>query len=155
MATAALQRINPDAALAFASREEMDATMGTAARAFTARSYCAREQPKTPPKLPMAGFDAFQFFAVKKEISRVGAPPVTKPTPPMLVMRAECDFVPWAVTRDYRDTFGAPMVVINGAGHSLWPIRASLTVDVLTAFFKAEPLPLPNYTDIDEPPSAE
>ncbi len=77
---------------------------------------------------------------------------MTGPLPPLLVARGECDFVRWEYTRAYRDTLGATMVVIPGAGHSLWPAQPELMNDLFAAFFRGEPLPLPACTAATEPP---
>lgn len=47
-------------------------------------------------------------------------PALRKVRAPALVLRAECDYVPWVDTREYRDTLpGATLVYVPGAGHAV------------------------------------
>ena len=58
---------------------------------------------------------------------------------PLLVLRAECDYVAWKVTREYRDTIpGAVLVPIDGAGHVVWDDQPRLSAELVGAFLRGE-----------------
>ncbi|MEU8228555.1 alpha/beta hydrolase [Actinoplanes sp. NPDC048967] len=71
---------------------------------------------------------------------------------PVLVLRAECDYLRWEVTREYRDTFPrATMLTINGAGHSVLADKPAETGTAVAAFLTGRALPAEPYTGSDTP----
>ena len=61
-------------------------------------------------------------------------------------MRAQCDFMAWGVTYDYRHTLpNSTLVYVKGAGHGIETEQPKLYADLLCAFILGRPLPLPAY----------
>ena len=54
---------------------------------------------------------------------------------PVLVLRAECDYLAWEVTREYRDVLpGAILVPVDDAGHGVARDRPDRYVDIVRSF---------------------
>ncbi|GLY94016.1 alpha/beta hydrolase [Actinoplanes sp. NBRC 103695] len=71
---------------------------------------------------------------------------------PLLVLRAQCDYLDWEVTRDYRDTFPrAVMQTIDGAGHTVLADRPDETGAAAVAFLTGKALPDKPYLAAEEP----
>lgn len=69
---------------------------------------------------------------------------------PALVLRAECDYVPWIDTREYRDTLPeATMVYIPGAGHGITGEAGPAYLRAILAFLAGDRLD--GYTGADDP----
>lgn len=77
-------------------------------------------------------------------------PVLRKVQTPALVLRAECDYVPWIDTREYRDTLpGATMVYIPGAGHGITGEAGPAYLRAILGFLAGEPLT--GYTGAEDP----
>ncbi|PRY41255.1 proline iminopeptidase [Umezawaea tangerina] len=71
---------------------------------------------------------------------------------PVLVLRAQCDYLRWEVTREYRDTFPrATMLTVDGAGHTALADKPAETGAAVVAFLTGEPLPAKPYTASEAP----
>ena len=71
---------------------------------------------------------------------------------PLLVLRAQCDYLSWEVTRDYRDTFPrAVMQTIDGAGHTVLADKPDETGLAAVAFLTGKALPAKPYLAAEEP----
>ncbi len=71
---------------------------------------------------------------------------------PLLVLRGECDYLAWEVTREYRDTIpGAVLVPIDGAGHVIWDDQPQLYAELVGAFLRGEPLPREPFAGVAGP----
>ncbi len=69
---------------------------------------------------------------------------------PALILRAECDYVPWIDTREYRDTLpDATLVYIPGAGHGITGDAGPAYLQAILGFLAGEPLD--GYTGADDP----
>ncbi|TWS20881.1 alpha/beta hydrolase [Tsukamurella asaccharolytica] len=69
---------------------------------------------------------------------------------PALILRAECDYVRWTETREYRDTLpDATLVYIPGAGHSITADAGPAYLRSILGFLAGEPLV--SYTGADDP----
>lgn len=148
-AALALNSMNPRASEAFASRDELNAMMAEVVPTMMKRSVCEKDGGNLPAFVPW-GLDGTQFLAMRSFIEKVDAPPITSP-PEALVLRPACDFTQWTTAADYRDRLHAKMIVVDGAGHALWPYRSEVARDVLAAFFRGEPLPSPTYDGATDP----
>jgi proline iminopeptidase len=74
-------------------------------------------------------------------------PALRSNTTPVLVMRAQCDFLAWPVTREYRDLLpNATMVTIAGSGHTIVRDQPGPYEDNIVSFLSGEPLPRKPYT---------
>jgi proline iminopeptidase len=71
---------------------------------------------------------------------------------PLLVLRAQCDYLSWNVTRDYRDTFPrAVMQTIDGAGHTVLADKPDETGAATVAFLTGKALPEKPYLGAGDP----
>jgi pimeloyl-ACP methyl ester carboxylesterase len=71
---------------------------------------------------------------------------------PSLVLRGECDYIDWKVTRLYRDTIpNAKLVYIPRAGHSISGEQPEAYYQTIKAFLLDKSLPSLAYTGIDDP----
>ncbi|MCR1784026.1 alpha/beta fold hydrolase [Nocardioides carbamazepini] len=69
---------------------------------------------------------------------------------PALVLRAECDYVPWIDTREYRDTLPeATMVYLPGAGHGITDDAGPAYLRAILGFLAG--VRLDGYTGADDP----
>jgi len=68
------------------------------------------------------------------------------------VLRPECDYIPWAVAREYRDILaGATLVWVPDAGHVVQLDQPQLLLATVAAFLRDERLPLPAHTAAEPP----
>jgi proline iminopeptidase len=71
---------------------------------------------------------------------------------PVLVLRAECDYISWEVTREYRDVLPkATLVTIEGSGHGVANHRPDIHGGLVVAFLLGQPLGRPAYTGSGPP----
>jgi proline iminopeptidase len=79
-------------------------------------------------------------------------PALRRNTTPTLVLRAQCDYLSWAITREYRDILPkATLTTVNGAGHTVLAQKPDETGADVIAFLAGKPLPDRPYTGSDEP----
>ncbi|WP_431907095.1 alpha/beta fold hydrolase [Micromonospora carbonacea] len=146
-----LQAINPNAAHALVGDDEADALLHTVGVLGKDISSC----PGTPPTKVHDNHQGFYVNQLTVEdFAHVPDPrPALRQLPvPVLVMRGECDFVPWAETYEYRRTFQrATLVYLPHTGHSIASGQPGAYVALLRAYLRDEPLPLPAYTSADPP----
>lgn len=70
---------------------------------------------------------------------------------PVLVLRGECDYLAWEVTREYRDTFPeATLVPVDDAGHGLLEDQPILVHDLVARFLSGRPIG-PGYEGVEDP----
>lgn len=71
---------------------------------------------------------------------------------PVLVLRAQCDYLRWEVSREYRDTFPrSTMLTIDAAGHTVLADKPAETGTAVAAFLTGEALPTKPYTATEAP----
>jgi proline iminopeptidase len=67
-------------------------------------------------------------------------------------LRAQCDFLRWEVTREYRDTLPqSTMLTIDAAGHTVLADKPAETGTAVAAFLSGEALPTKPYTATEVP----
>jgi pimeloyl-ACP methyl ester carboxylesterase len=146
-----LMGVNPKAAHALVPDAEVDALFQ---QLLTIAGSAATCHPGGPIELPTKtpGFYANQLIA-EDEKSRPDPRPALKAIHvPALVLRGECDYKAWPITREYRDTLpGAKLLYFPGAGHVIGADRPAEFVAAVTAFLADRPLPGPVYTGKDNP----
>lgn len=154
-----LFKLNPEAAVAFLPREELDTTWKAMMRDNLGRFFCKADAPLVPDaqadldRWPAA--DGYQAFALKGEMeARSEAPPVLAAPPPTLIIRGLCDFVPWGAARELRERTKARLVTIPDVGHSIWPKRADDVRDLVVAHLRGAPLTVAAYDGADDPATA-
>lgn len=140
---------NPQAGRNFAGDREMDALM--AQQVPTLPSFRCGPDPdlQAPPGL---GFWA--NMAINSSLREVAdpRPRLRDRRVPALVLRPECDYIPWAVAREYRDVLaGATLVWVPDAGHIVQLDQPQLLLATVAAFLRDERLPLPAHTAAEPP----
>jgi proline iminopeptidase len=71
---------------------------------------------------------------------------------PVLVLRAECDYLAWEDAREYRDTFSdATLVPIDDAGHGVADDRPDLVHGLVRSFLDGESLDGEGYAGAADP----
>jgi proline iminopeptidase len=138
-----LAGVNPQLAASFAPPQEMNGYMGSISPRVMDLSYCAN-QAGSVPAVDRAGFDFYANRLLQRDLDRQAdvRPVLRGSTAPVLVMKGECDYVPWAVAQDYRRSFGnARLVYLEGTGHLLWGGQPDQTYAVMRAFLADAPLP--------------
>nr|BFE59592.1 hypothetical protein GCM10020063_041180 [Dactylosporangium thailandense] len=151
IAASILQTVNPNAAHALVGDDEADALLHTVA-------VLGKDAANCPGGPPAKVHDNHQGYYVN-QLTVEDFAHVPDPRPalrqlevPALIMRGECDFVPWAQTYEYRRTFQqATLVYLPHTGHNLESGQPDEYVALLRAYLRDEPLPLPAYTSADPP----
>jgi len=71
---------------------------------------------------------------------------------PVLIITGPCNYIPWAVTYQYRTTLpNSTLVVVPGAGHVVYYDRPRLYFSLVRAFLLNQPLPIKPYTAATPP----
>lgn len=71
---------------------------------------------------------------------------------PVLVLRGQCDYQAWEVTREYRDVFpNAVLLPIDGAGHAIQNDRPAEYLAAVRAFLLDRPLPREPHSSSQPP----
>ena len=71
---------------------------------------------------------------------------------PLLIMRAECDYIAWDVTAEYRDLMpNAVLVPVDDAGHVISADQPATYRELVRAFLLDEELPVEPYSGASEP----
>ncbi|MFI6429261.1 alpha/beta hydrolase [Rhodococcus oryzae] len=152
LAQSLLMGVNPQAAHAFVPDAEADSWMHEVALTGRDGASCSREVT-TPPHNNPQGFYVNQMTTDDFGSIQDPRPALTNAQVPVLVMAAQCDFLRWPVTREYRDTFSqSTLVDIQGAGHAVSTDQPEIYTGLLETFLNDQPLPLPAYTFMDPPP---
>jgi len=154
-----LLSINPQAAQNLTSQQEMGAFMDQQAEQFVRVSYCAEDADNVPmldPTKPIG----FNFYVNRLVQEQTGELPELRPRlrtvqTPVLLLRGECDYIPWEAHREYRDLLpNTTHLYIENAGHSLGGTQMELTTAAIRAFLLDQPLPLEAYTGENDPATA-
>ncbi|WP_083893052.1 alpha/beta fold hydrolase [Nocardia veterana] len=152
LAQALLMAVAPNAAHALVPDAEADSWMHEVALSGRDGTSCSGA-PSAPPHDNPQGFYVNQM--TNRDFARMpdSRPALGRVRVPALVMAAQCDFVRWPVTREYRDVLpSSTLVDIQGAGHAISTDRPGLYVELLRTFLLDEDLPLPGYTAAEPPP---
>ncbi|RMI33634.1 alpha/beta fold hydrolase [Nocardia stercoris] len=152
LALSLLMGVNPEAAHAFVPDAEADSWMHEVALTGRDGASCSRAVT-TPPHDNLQGFYVNQLTTRDFASIADPRPALRNAHVPVLVMAAQCDFLHWPVSREYRDTLpDATLVDIQGAGHAVSTDQPELFTQLLESFLADRPLPLPAYTAMDPPP---
>ncbi|WP_344238187.1 alpha/beta hydrolase [Kribbella hippodromi] len=137
---AVLLGLNPRAAHAVVGDAEADSRLHEIALTGRGLGGCAGGPEGTGHNNPQ-GFYTNQL--TNADFDQIADPrPVLRTLKtPALVLRAECDYVPWVDTREYRDTLpGATMVYIPGAGHGITGQAGPAYLNAIMRFLAGQPL---------------
>lgn len=101
---------------------------------------------------PGAGFWVNAMTGMNYQDTRDPRPALRRVSTPVLVLRGQCDYFAWDVTREYRYLLpGATLVAFEDAGHTIPTDRPQLYRHTVRSFLLDEPLPRQPYTS-DRPP---
>jgi len=68
----------------------------------------------------------------------------------VLVIKGECDNLPWGYTKEYLDVFqNHRLTIIPGSGHFLWVEQPALCLDAIRQFLR-DTTPAPNRAFVKE-----
>ena len=152
MFTVLLFEINPDAAHNFLSETEADTLVTKLSSLLLGGMACDPEQFPDDYNI-LFGFWAIMIpdelpeppnKAVKDKLRSL--------TLPVLILKAECDYIKWEVTYEYKSLLrNSTLLFLEGAGHMPFLEKPDLVLDSIRSFLLDKPLPLPAYTD-ESPP---
>lgn len=98
------------------------------------------------------GFWANAMTALDTERVDDPRPALRNLSTPVLVLRSECDYLAWAVTREYRDLLpNAILLTVDDAGHTIPLDQPKLYREAVRAFLLDQPLPEEPYTGAESP----
>jgi proline iminopeptidase len=146
-----LAAYGPEAAQNLASQEQMRVM---AARTFSPQTWvCARHSDRAPD----VGAAQFNYYVqLQTELSAEALP---DPRPrladnltPSLILAGECDYIPWGVVLQYRETLLNDVVFyVEDAGHMLPQTRPEYVHELLRAFLLDQLYPAEPYTGTTNP----
>jgi len=143
---AALQGVNPNAAHALVGDDEADELMHRIAVLGKDTTSCSGGH-SAPVHDNHQGFYVNQLTVADFATIADPRPALRRIAVPAMIMRGGCDFIPWAVTREYRDTLpNAELVNVPDAGHGIAADQPDLYERLLMAFLTGRRLPVTPYT---------
>ncbi|MEO3925322.1 alpha/beta hydrolase [Micromonosporaceae bacterium B7E4] len=156
LAHALMQMIGPQPARALLPDAAMDGVYQTIVDDIDMRPGCTdpRSSAADPGDPEPVGFGFWANAATVYDSQRIPdpRPRLRQVTAPVLVLRGECDYLAWAVTREYRDLLpGAVLVPIDGAGHSIAVDQPERHRQAILAFLLDRPLPAEPYRAAEPP----
>ncbi|MCV7228180.1 alpha/beta fold hydrolase [Mycolicibacterium komossense] len=149
---ALLMAVNANAAHALVPDAEADSWMHAVALTGRDTTSCTHAIAAPPHDNPQ-GFYVNQLTIADFDKIPDPRPQLRTVEVPSLVMAPQCDFIRWAVTREYRDVLPrSTLVDVPNAGHAISYDQPDAFVRLLRAFVLDKPLPLPAYTAPEPPP---
>lgn len=151
-----LARINPAAAQQLAAQAEMNSLYDgfITSSSLEYQSHCKGYQPETAVVTRSGGGNYYANLLTLRSLKRAAdpRPKLQSNQTPALVLRGECDYIPWEATYSYKRTLpNATLLLIPMAGHALIGAQPALALSAIRAFLTGETLPLPAYSS-DQPP---
>jgi pimeloyl-ACP methyl ester carboxylesterase len=128
--TYALAQVDPVTAHRIIGDAEMDRRYDAILHAVWPAMACDPARAAELPA-PRGGFFANQLAGQHATADLV--PQVTAP-PPTLVVKPECDYLPWSVVEGYVERLDAEVAYVRGAGHAIHAERGDLMVDIIEGF---------------------
>lgn len=160
LAQALLSTVGPDVAHALFPDHRIDGAFQALIGEIDMWSGCPGRGPavNTPasdtPANPPAGVGFWANAATSLDAQRVAdpRPALREVTTPLLVLRGECDYIAWDVTREYHDVLpNAVLLAIADAGHVIPADQPGRYREAVRAFLLDEPLPQDLYVAADVP----
>ena len=147
--------INPAAAESLISQDELGRWFDKQAATMSTQMVCAGDSQQLPPDMSGSGGNFYANLAIRGSIdgaSDAPRPRLASNTTPALIVHGACDYIPWDVAYEYKQTLPqASLVPIDRAGHMINLTHSELLYTVMRSFLLNEPLPIPAYTQ-PEPP---
>lgn len=152
-----LARVNPTAAQQFAPPSELNAVydgfITGPSLEYQANCRGYRPDPNQPSR--GGGGNYYANLLTLQSLKQAADPQPLLQTnqTPVLILRGECDYIPWTATYRYKETFSkATLVLIEQAGHALLSTQPEIALATMRAFLTGKPLPLPAHTSHQPPP---
>ncbi|WP_148283183.1 MULTISPECIES: alpha/beta fold hydrolase [Kitasatospora] len=147
---ALLAAVDPAQARALLPDAEADALFRQLLAATGSAATCTPGGGDVPVKTP--GYYANQLIAADLRHRPDPRPALRTARVPALVLRGECDYKHWPVTREYRDTLpDARLLYVPGAGHAIAVDRPAEYRAAVLAFLTDAPLPRAPYAGEADP----
>jgi proline iminopeptidase len=141
-----LLEINPDAAYRFLSELEADTKATKMFSPLLGGMAC------DPKKFPADHDVLFGFWATiipeefPEAVNENLKTKIRSLSLPVLILKAECDYIKWDVTYEYKTLFpNSILLYLDGAGHMPFLEKPGLVLDSIRSFLGDQPLPLPEY----------
>ncbi len=138
---------NPSIAQQVLSERELEAYFNNLPTSFN-QNYCQGAEDKVP-LLHIRGSNQYvnRVTFTSQETYPDPRPALRQNQTSALIMRGECEFLPWEVAYEYKQTLpNATFLSIPNAGHALYGAQPELILSVLRAFLSGQELPLSPYT---------
>ncbi len=142
--------INPQAAQNLLSQREANGYLEVLAQDLLSQSFCKEDADRVPsldPDVPL-GFNFYALLLTEKNQTGLidPRPLLSNLDTPALILKGECDYIPWEITMQYRQALpNARLIYIEDVGHLIWGSQWETATQVIRAFLNDEPLPLPEY----------
>jgi pimeloyl-ACP methyl ester carboxylesterase len=146
--------INPRAAHTLVSDREADAFFNTFVQRISQGTVC---DPAHLPKGQVQGYGFYDniFTTTDAQHRHGNVNPRTRLSSnhtPTLILTGACNYVPWAVTWQYKATLpNSTLLYFPHAGHVIYLDQPGLYLASLRAFLLGTPLPLPPWTTARPP----
>lgn len=145
-----LLQINPRAAHAFASDQEMDGFQNAASRSADLGASYVCDQAHLPTGNFVNNWGFYASIITQANAFSSQADPrgsLTSNHTPALILTGECNYIKWEVTYEYKRTLpNATLLYVPGAGHLMYLEQPALFFASVRAFLLDQPLPLKPYT---------
>ncbi|WP_432981892.1 alpha/beta fold hydrolase [Dactylosporangium sp. CA-233914] len=156
LAHALMHTIGPQAARALLPDATMDGVYQSVVAGLDMAPGCTTPNSSTsdPAGHSPVGLGFWANAATVHDSRRVPdpRPRLRNLTAPVLVLRGQCDYIAWPVTREYRDLLpGAVLLPIDGAGHRISTDQPERYRQAILAFLVDEPLPIQPHTAAEPP----
>lgn len=147
----ALARVNPSAAQQFAPPSELNAVYDgfITGPSLEYQAHCRGYRPDANQPSRGGGGNYYANLLTIQSLKQTPDPQSLLQTnqTPVLILRGECDYIPWTATYRYKETFPkATLVLIEQAGHALISAQPEITFATMRAFLTGQVLPVPAYT---------
>lgn len=145
--------IGPDPAQALLPDRQMDGVFETMVQDLDMWAGCEDTGP-VENETSAGGFGFWANAATTLDARRVEDPRarLSDVDTPVLVLRGECDYLAWEVTREYRDLLpGSRQIPVDGAGHVIQQDQPAQYRELVRAFLLDEPLPLEPHEGVESP----
>lgn len=159
LAHALAQTVGPQTAYALLPDRQMDGVFQAIISRTGMWAGCGNEQQaqgRFPGGVPKGvGFWVNAMTGMDTERVADPRPSLRNVAAEVLLLRSECDYIAWEVTREYRDLLpNSVLLAIDDAGHTLSTDKPELYRQAVLHFLLRKPLPLEPYT-AESPPFQE
>jgi len=153
-----LGRINPQAAHSMVSDQEADAFFNSFLHLLSPGTVC--DPAHAPKQMPLGNGFYDNIFTTEDAQTRHGnfnpRLRLSSNHTPSLILTGACNYVPWAVTWQYKATLpNSTLLYFPHAGHVIYQDQPGLYLACIRAFLLGMPLPLHPWTTAQPPETLE